>query len=100
MQPMIFHQIKYWVVDYISLEQMIVSTFGKSYSIVEGEEFRNDSVKEYSIDNEENDEYALRKIEEFRTGKSDDIYLLRYFLRYFCNKGIIESGNYLVRVCW
>lgn len=72
----------------------------QEYSFVATEECGNDSDHKFSIDGEL-DEWDIESIDKVIAEKNFVHTPSNYaMLNYLCSKGVIEAGDYLIRVCW
>ena len=87
-------------VDYLDLEKAIQEFYGvKSFSVVVDLKAGNDTVHEICVEKEPLDEYGAKKLKAFGAG-GHPTFVLRTLLTDMCNQGAIESGTYLIGVCW
>lgn len=85
-------------VDYFDMQNYLTEKLGKRVEIIESP---NDT--DYSIDIEKGDiyEYDQDTIDEFiENGYIYMDYGYHTIFKYLCNQGIIEEGNYVIRVSW
>lgn len=79
-------------VGYGDLEEFIRKVYGKTYEVVPGEEWSNDSAHTFKISKEPLDEWCIERFTEFlETGEGSMI--LRTLLTDMCNKEIIPEGT-------
>lgn len=87
-------------VDYHDLEEFIAKAYKlKEWSFVADQECGNDSQHSFDVD-KKLDEYELEEIKEFQEKKQQSQFMVGTLLNHCCARGLIEKGEYLVRVCW
>lgn len=87
-------------VEYGDLEEFITKVYGlKEWSFVADQECGNDSQHSFDVDGKV-EEYDLEEIKEFQEKKVQSQFLTPVLLNDCCAKGLIEKGEYLIRVCW
>ncbi len=86
--------------DYNDLEEIVMKHYGREWSLVADQEMGNDSTFEAKITKDEAlDEYELEDIAEFKaTGESQ--YLAPVIMQDLCNAGLLEPGEYTIRISW
>lgn len=91
-------------VDYNDLNEFITQAYGltQPYEVVAEEEWGNDQSHTLLVEKRELDEDELEDIVtmEATKGKRIPSYTTSTLLDDLCNKGLIEPGEYLVRVTW
>ena len=86
-------------VDYNDLDDFISEVYGHRYEIVADEELSNYSSKEFDIKKEVLDDYDSKSLQEFiDDGKGQ--FNARLILIDLCNKGLIEEGDYIIKIYW
>lgn len=89
------------VVDYRDLEQFIEDIYDHKIELVGAEEWNNDSCYELSsIDGEELDDWDRGKLVDFITGGGGSFGITRILLNDLAQKGLVETGDYLITVSW
>ena len=73
--------------------------YGRKWSVVADQELRNDSSWTAGIGKAELDKYDKGKLEEFKQGRNPRR-ISHILLTDMCNNGHLESGKYLIEVCW
>jgi len=86
-------------VDYNDLDDFISEVYGHRYEIVADEELSNYSSKEYHVEQEELSDYNMKSLREF-TEEGRGMYNARLILVDLCNKGLIETGDYVIDIFW
>ena len=86
-------------VDYGDLDDFISEVYGHEYEIVADEELSNYSSKEYHVEQEELSDYNMKSLREF-TEEGRGMYNARLILVDLCNKGLIETGDYVIDIFW
>jgi hypothetical protein len=86
-------------VDYGDLDDFISEVYGHEYEIVADEELSNYSSKEYHVEQEELDDYDMNSLRKF-TEEGKGQFNARLILTDLCNKGLIETGDYIIDVFW
>lgn len=88
-------------VDYNDLDDLITKTYGKQYECVAYEEWCNDESHTISVKHAELDAHQQEQIKQWETGSSRaGRFILGIFMQDMCNKGLIEAGEYLIKVSW
>ena len=88
--------------DYGDVEKVIADHYGHNYEIMPMEEVGSSQyAATYSQDvsKGELDEYELDKLKTLIDGKPDQ-FILSTIMRDLCNKGLIDTGEYLIQVNW
>lgn len=85
---------------YLKDKKLVPATVGKNnykfeFSCVAAGEWNNDSDHQFDVEPEPLDEYEIREL-----GLGNISYKTSAILNAMCNDGLIERGEYLVRVSW
>jgi hypothetical protein len=89
-----YQKITHRVVDYSDLEDFINEHYKSDYEIVAANEWNNDTSYSINVEKEEFTEYEEEKLRDF------NFCTIRIILLDLCNKGLIEEGDYLIKVSW
>lgn len=86
-------------VDYADLEQLIEDTYGHKIELVADQEWCNDTDHCVFIDKGPLDDHSKQQVGQFRRiGKHR--FAMYPLLQDMCNNGVLQSGEYLISVCW
>lgn len=89
------------IVRYQDLEDFITEAYDlkSPYEFACIEELSNDSIKKYIVYKQELDSYDLNAIEKLKSGEPQ-AYITDVLLTDLCNRGWLDSGEYLIEVSW
>lgn len=95
-------KISIFKMDYNEFDRLVNKNYpdnkkGK-YEIIPLEELNNYSCKLYEAINGEIEEWDIDEVKDLNSGK--DWPEVSIVLNDLCKKGIIESGNYLIKIYW
>ena len=86
-------------IDYNELDKLVKENYKQKFEVVEDLELSNDSDKLISVSKEKLSIYEEANIRKFvDTGHYN--WTTHTLLKDMCNKGIIEEGDYLIKVSW
>jgi len=89
-------------VNYRDFERLVKEVYGQNYEFIVDCECGNDTQHVYLCvggKGDDLDEYDYKRLDEFaRTGKY--CWLAQTILADLCQRGIIDPGNYIIRVSW
>lgn len=94
-------KICYLEVDYHDLQNLIDQTFPDiNFDVVADSEWNNDSHYSISVEGYSKDGLNKTEINDILEGKYEDFFGIYSIMDALCVKGLIEPGDYLIRVCW
>ena len=86
-------------VEHNDMDKFISEVYDRTFEFVADEEANNYSSYEFTVERKTLDDYDTKKLDGFKaTGKGQFLSLL--LLTDLCNKGLIESGDYIIQVSW
>lgn len=88
--------------DYDEFENIVTNQYKvNDYSFVATEECGNDSDHTFSVSGiEPLDKYETEKLLEFIEKNGGTCYVNHTLFQDLVNKGVLEPGEYIVKVCW
>lgn len=96
---------QYWCISFQDLDKLVEAVYGHEYNTLDGlyDNFKNDMWLSFKVEPESitesewlaDPDEALEKWEEM--GHSLHPLVM---LNDMCHRNIIESGNYLLEICW
>jgi len=89
-----YQKVTHRVVDYSDLEDFINEHYKSDYEIIAANEWNNYTCYSVNVEKKEFDEYEKDKLADFSECG------IRIILLDLCNKGLIEEGDYLIKVSW
>lgn len=89
-----YQKVIHRVVDYSDLEDFINEHYKSDYEIVAANEWNNSSSYSFNVKKEELTDYDKEELADFK------YCCIHIILLDLCNKGLIEEGDYLIKVSW
>lgn len=87
-------------VDYNEVDRVINEFYEiDNYEVIAYEEWSNNESHTFSIEGELS-KYQLETVKKLLTTGAIDHYSTRAYLDYMCAEGVIERGEYLIKVSW
>ena len=86
--------------DYYELEELVMKHYGQEWSLCADQEMGNDSTFETTLTTDAAlDEWQVSDVAKFKaTGKG--MYLADALMQDLCNAGLLEPGEYTIRISW
>lgn len=97
-----FTKREYYEIEYGAFENLVNEVYGvEGFNFVETRECSNDSEYTFLAEKKELDDYEKKELQKFINNSTHcGFCTVDSIFDDLCNKGIIESGNYMVNVCW
>jgi hypothetical protein len=92
-----YKQKSYFEVSSNEIDKAIKKHYGRDFNCRTNEEWQFGSYYSRNINKEPLEKYDQGYVDLFRTGKEEK-YIVHYLLHDMCVAGVIESGEYLIRV--
>lgn len=80
-------------------EEFVKHHYGREFSFVESKECGNNTDHAYTVTEDVSD-FDDREIREFKESGYTSYCMPSTLLNDLCRRGLIESGNYVISVCW
>ena len=94
-------KVCYLEVDYHDLQNLIDEAFpGINFDVVADSEWNNDSQHTINVEGYSKDEFNKTEIDDLIKGNYDDYFGIYSVMDALCVKGLIDPGDYLIRVSW
>lgn len=87
--------------DYSDIEELVQTHYGvDDWSFTEDTESGNDTSHEFTVARDAQNEWNKRDIQAFRDSDGKKVYMVSALLNDMCDAGLLEPGEYVIRVCW
>lgn len=87
--------------DYRDIEELVQTHYGLDYwRFAEDTESGNDTSHEFNVARDAQSEWEKQDIQAFRESKGTKVYMAGRLLNDMCDAGLLEPGEYVIRVCW
>ena len=87
--------------DYGDIESLVQSHYDiDEWSFVEDTESGNDTSHEFTVVRGAQKEWDKQDIQAFRDSQGTKCYMAGRLLNDMCDAGLLEPGEYVIRVCW
>lgn len=98
---MAIKKIEVFSADYSDIEELVQSHYGlDDWSFAEDTESGNDTSHEFKVAKGVQTEWDIQDIQAFRDSEGAKSYMAGRLLNDMCDAGLLEPGEYVIRVCW